>query len=359
MKIEVNKIKPNPFKKQINKGKLNREQIDKIKQNLNKIGFFGVLTLTKRKDNYYLVCGHHRLQALKEFYGDKHKVSYEIKDYDGDQLLKAMVIENLAQRGGSFQEEKENIVMIEKHLNDNSDVLQDCRESRQSSIKSPLKSKREDLQKATSQDIAFWLDENSGKVIKKDVIINMLNIHHRLDKELEEEIIKTHDQPKEIRENTLNYSQAVILSSIEDKQEQRELAKALKNSKEIRVREQGKLITEYKKSDNKIKEKVRKGDIDIKDISFENHKKEVGNFNLNRDKLFLEQHIDLRQTLSSLFTEKLFLNKSSPTELEVTYHYILNWVKKDLIPFMKEIEIELKKKGSEKIVYFDLNERRK
>jgi len=76
---------------------------------------------------------------------------------------------------------------------------------------------------------------------------------------------------------------------------------------------------------------------------------------LNREKLYLEHHIELRDTLNKLLGEKLFLKKSPSTELEVTYHYITNWIKKDLIPFMKEIENELRKRGSEeKIIYYDL-----
>lgn len=31
MKLKLNQLKPNPFKKKISKGELNKEQIDKIK----------------------------------------------------------------------------------------------------------------------------------------------------------------------------------------------------------------------------------------------------------------------------------------------------------------------------------------
>jgi len=78
---------------------------------------------------------------------------------------------------------------------------------------------------------------------------------------------KKHDKSKLVRdEESLNYTQAVILSSIEDKQEQKDLAKVLKNSREQRVREQGKLLSKYKEAPEEVKEKIRDGKLNLIDI---------------------------------------------------------------------------------------------
>ncbi len=98
MKIKLSELKPNPFKKQISKGLLNKEQVDKIKSNIKELGFFGSLPVFKKDNQYYLIAGHHRTQALKEIYGKEHEVEVTISNYNEDQVFKGMVIENLTQR---------------------------------------------------------------------------------------------------------------------------------------------------------------------------------------------------------------------------------------------------------------------
>ena len=102
MKLKISELKPNPFKKQISKGKLNYEQVQKIKQNLDELGFFGSLPVFKKGDKYYLVSGHHRIQALKEKFGKDYKIEVDIKNYNEDQIFRGMVVENLTHRAGEF-----------------------------------------------------------------------------------------------------------------------------------------------------------------------------------------------------------------------------------------------------------------
>jgi hypothetical protein len=110
-----------------------------------------------------------------------------------------------------------------------------------------------------------------------DKITEILNISHNLDENLRKTIEKKHDNTAEERRDgkTLNMSQAVMLSHIKDKKEQKLLAKALLRTEEARVREQGKLVTEYKQSPQEIKNKVNSGELDLIDVPIEKLRAEI------------------------------------------------------------------------------------
>jgi hypothetical protein len=271
MKLKLSQLKPNPFKKEINGGKLNKEQVEKIKANIKQLGLMGSLPAFKKDGQFYLVNGHHRVQALKEVYGKDFEIDVDVKDYSEDQIFRGMVIENLTQRSGEYREEKDNIVAVRKYLAEYSEEFKKIRESNRG--ESPRLKGGEYLKAVTANDIAEWIDANTGKVIDKDEIIDLLNINDHLAPELEKTVVKKHDKTKEIRDDeSLNYTQAIILSRIEDKKEQKDLAIALKKTPEQRVREQTKLITQYKDASEETKQKVREGELDLKDVLIENIK---------------------------------------------------------------------------------------
>lgn len=279
MKLKLSLIHPNPNKKKINQGKLNREQIKKIKSNIEKLGFFGSLPIVKINDRYYLVSGHHRHQALLETYGKDYEVEVDLKKYNDEQILRGMVIENLTQRTGDFQELKENILLVEDYLNKHPKSLNTLRESRNID---ESRQKLPEMQKAVAKDISIWIDNATGDIISHDVITEMINIARNLNPELVQEVRKKHDKGFDVRsDNSLNYTQAVMLSSINNHKEQKQLAKALKKSQEQRVREQGKLLSVYKTLDDnnleekEIKQKVKKGELDLKDLPVEKFKLEI------------------------------------------------------------------------------------
>jgi len=121
--------------------------------------------------------------------------------------------------------------------------------------------------KATSSDISFWIDKKTEEVISHDVINQNLNIFHKLDPEIRKNVEKKHDKSKDERENkNANYTQAILLSGIKDHKEQRALLKVLKNSREQRVREQGRLVTQYKYAPEEVKEQIKKRVVDLADI---------------------------------------------------------------------------------------------
>ena len=276
MKIKIKELNPNPFKKEISKGRLNREQINKIKSNISELGFFGSLPIFKKGDKYHLIAGHHRLQALKEVYGNDHQVNVEVENYNQEQIFKAMVIENISQRGNEFMELNENIVAIENHLNKNKEILIALRESRKADSPMSRLTGSKEFEKATASDISYWIDKKKEDVISHDTITQHLNIYHKLDPKLRETVEKKHNKSKEERaEESLNLTQAHFLSSFEDKNEQNDLAKSIKDSREQRTREQGKLLSEYKKAMEETKKKVRDREMDLADVPIENLKAEI------------------------------------------------------------------------------------
>ena len=148
MKLKLSQLKPNPFKKQISKGELNQEQVDKIKANIKELGFFGSLPVFKKGDNFHLIAGHHRTQALKEVLGKNGEVEVTVSNYNEDQVFKGMVVENLTQRTNDFMELNENIAAIEGYINSHKDILSTLRDSRKVNV-----DRLESKDKATASDI--------------------------------------------------------------------------------------------------------------------------------------------------------------------------------------------------------------
>ena len=264
MKIKLSKLKPNPFKKQISKGELNKEQVNKIKANIKELGFFDALPVFKKGDNFHLVAGHHRLQALKEAFGKNYEVEVVVNDYSEEQVAKGMIIENLTQRSDDYREKSDNVLFAKYFMSERKEILQRCRMESGRHIE---KLKDEYKDKVTANDISEWIDKNSGDVIHKNEINELIRIKENLNPKLEKEVNKKHSKSAEEREDdTPNYTQAIILSGIEDKKEQEQLLKVLKSSREQRVRNQSALITQYKKAPDKVKEQIKKGEVDLADI---------------------------------------------------------------------------------------------
>ena len=366
MKVKLSQLKSNPFKKEINKGKFDRAQINRLKSNLKELGLMGSIPARKNGKNIEMVSHHHRVQALKEVYDSNYEIEVTLKDYSNEQMLRGMVIENLTQRVDDFKEVNENLKVIQKYLM----TVQTLNTHKKLDKKGRINRQEET---GSVRQINKWLNKN-GEVLSIGTISMHLKIAENLDKELYDRIEKTHygNASRRTDKDVLSQTQADYLSSIEDKEEQKDLFKALKNTKEERVREQGKLLSKYKKADEELKKKIREGKRDLVIFSDKEDKlvqakeeklKEAIGLNetidLKRAKLNIEHHIEQRQKINHIFGDKLFLQQSPVSELEITYHYYMNWIKKELIPFLKEIEIEIKKKNDKsEIKYYDIIERR-
>jgi len=251
LKIEVGKLLPNPFKKNINHGKMNEEQVTKIMSNMKELGLMGALPVFKKGDSYYLISGHHRIEAIKRTFGKNHVIPVIVHDYTEDNVLRGMVVENLSQRGNAFMEELANLQMIREHLK---------KQFRSPGERNP-KGGRPD-EPASVRDIYSWLNKNA-EVMSIGKISQTLNIADELAPELLDKVKKekgfdTHD--------SLGIKQAHALTKIKDHKEQKALAKLIQK-KPIHQDDLAKGLSAYQKAPESIKNKVLSGEIDIQDIN--------------------------------------------------------------------------------------------
>lgn len=263
MKLKLNQLKPNPFKKNINGGKLDEDTIKKIKSNIKELGLMGSLPVFKKDNQYFLIAGHHRVEALKRTFGKEHEISVDIKDYSEDQILRGMVIENLTQQDNEHKEERANIVTIRDYLNKHKDVLEGLRSARQPSKFSNINS----FDKACASDISFWIDKGNGDVISHDKVTNLININDNLSPDLLGLVEKKKTKNKD--EKSITVMEAVELSKIPDKKEQKEVLKAIKEVDEGRPYQ---LVSKYRSASDEVKEKVRSGEISLSEVDIESFK---------------------------------------------------------------------------------------
>ncbi len=116
MKIKVGELKPNPYKAFVEEGKLNQEQVERLKASEEELGMMTSIPVVKRGKDYHLVSHHHRVEALKQKYGKDYEVEVTVHDYTDEQLMRGMVVENLTQRAGDFREELQNLTAIRRFL---------------------------------------------------------------------------------------------------------------------------------------------------------------------------------------------------------------------------------------------------
>lgn len=92
MKIRVEDIKPNPFRR-IPSYPINKEKIESLKISIKDTSFWDNILVRPDGDGYELAYGHHRLLALKEL-GIK-EIDIPVRELDNCSMLKIMANENL------------------------------------------------------------------------------------------------------------------------------------------------------------------------------------------------------------------------------------------------------------------------
>lgn len=259
MKAKLKDLYPNPYKNWISEGQLNEEQVKKLEASLDKLGLMGSIPVTKIDDKLCLISHHHRVAAMKNKYGDDYEVEVTIHDYNKEQLFRGMVVENLTQRQGEFREETQNLVAIRKYLKENPTACPDSGHADDS-----RKDTKGIMDAGSIRNIEAWLNDQ-GEIMARGKIHSLLQIHDKLDPELQEKIEKVHsgDADRRTDEDVVPLTRAVQLSTFDDPDEQKDLAKALNKSSEQRVREQSKLLSKYKRASEEEKDKIRSGKKDI------------------------------------------------------------------------------------------------
>ena len=116
MKIPISSIKPNPFKKFINDGKLDKERVGKMEESIAHGTLPNYFSVRKAGAGYELCSGHHRLEGFKRKHGKDFKVEVGVVDFSDETMLVDMVRENLTQRDSDFQDTESSVVLARAWL---------------------------------------------------------------------------------------------------------------------------------------------------------------------------------------------------------------------------------------------------
>jgi len=266
MKVKLCDLEPNPFKKYINEGRLNKDRIAILKESIDHGTLPEHFYCRKNNGKWELTSGHHSIGALKEIKGFNYEVDVTEVDFSDEQMLIDMVRENITQRDTDFHDTREGIVLARNWLQSGeTDVkrfntcLKDGRKA----------GEQHQPQPDSYRSIATFLSKN-GKAVSYGTVSNYLKIHDRLSPKLLTIVNKqdhaTASSGKKDKE-TIGVRDAIKIATItEDWDEQEDLVGALQNSREQHGNLKQTNLTAYSNAPDEIKDKVRSGEIDLADV---------------------------------------------------------------------------------------------
>jgi len=264
IKIELKDINPNPFKKEIDGGNINEEQVQKLMEGYKQTTFHeNILARKNKKGKYELVYGHHRLEAAKRVYGKNYKISLNIVDYNDKQMIIDLCRENLTQRYNEFRQEMDAVLLVKKYLatcDEPSHVV--------------IRKQGGGLQPSgdSARDIATFLSKE-GKVISYHKVADLIRMNEKLSLNILNKIKKY--EGNENKEDKVTYEQARIISTLEDRDEQEELLNAVQKAKKESGGRSDKLLNGYKNASEEVKKKVRDGEISLVEVPIERLKEDI------------------------------------------------------------------------------------
>jgi len=275
VKLKLSELNQNPFKKYINKGKLNPDRIAVLKESIEHGTLPEHFYVRRRKDGKYeLTSGHHKVSALKSAKGADYSVDITLVDFSDEQMLIDMVRENITQRDTDFHDTREGIVLSRNWLqSESTDVKQ---------FNNGWKQQQDNQGKFISdkcyRSIATFLSKN-GKAVSYGTVSNYLKIHDRLCPELLH-IVEKQDHATDASgkkdKKTIGVRDAIKISTITDNwNEQKDLVEALRNTREQHGNEKQTNLTAYNNASDDIKQQVRQGNLDLADVEDEIDKQEL------------------------------------------------------------------------------------
>ena len=185
VKIRIEEIKFNPFKKFINGGKLEDERVDKLVESIEhgtlQPNFVG---RKNDKGQYEISSGHHRIGAFKKKFGKDFKVEFMPVKFSDEQMLVDMVRENLTQRGeGNFRDTEESLILSRNYIVKHPEVAKRFGDFPNG------QGSRNDLgdNYISAKTISKFLSRN-GKAVSRELVRQYINIHDNLDKDLHKKI---------------------------------------------------------------------------------------------------------------------------------------------------------------------------
>ena len=351
---KIHEIHPNPYKHRIGDGKLNQEQIDILKASISELGLMGTIPCVEIESKIHQISHHHRLEAIRQLYGEDYDVEIEIKDYSDEQLFRGMVNENITQRNGDFREETDNCLAVSQYLIENKIFFDEngnktavlSQNTRLSDGRN--KPEQNKPQYGSVRQVERWINkfcQKDSPILTKERIAELIRLKMNLPQDMYNKVILTHRGPLSNRGTEICKTQALYLATSEfDDDEKRDLAKVLINSREGRVRKQSSLLAAYKKAPETIKEDVRKQRIDIADVEDEIDRKKLTDIANDRPKWFFMPHFeerlrgfnsDVRNLEQRISYFAVVFNSGNFKE---KYHKLSTKQKKELDNMIKDVE---------------------
>jgi hypothetical protein len=94
LKIKIKKLKPNPYR-QIECYPLDELRLSALKISIENTGFWDNILCRKHGVYYEIAYGHHRLEALRQLYGDDYEIDIPCKKISDADMVKIMADENI------------------------------------------------------------------------------------------------------------------------------------------------------------------------------------------------------------------------------------------------------------------------
>jgi ParB-like chromosome segregation protein Spo0J len=215
MEIQLKDLYPNPFKGHINGGKLNGGKIERLKESIQKDGFWDNILCRKVNGNYELAYGHHRIEAAKQLLGKDYVVDIPCKNLSDEAMLRILGNEN------NFQNEELVIYQIDQVLATKEFLEKNPQISKQ------WKSEQSDGHGQKPGDvisISKFLGEQNWS---KSKVADLLKMHENLHPEVLAEVRNAGNKGND--HNVISKTHALHLSQIKDKKKQKQVAERVKN----------------------------------------------------------------------------------------------------------------------------------
>lgn len=116
MKIGLSELNPNPFKKFINGGKLDKARIELLKESIKKDGFWDNVICRKVDGKYEIAYGHHRLEAAKQELGKDYVVDIPVKSLTDEMMVRILGNENAMQNEEYAIYQVDQVLLAKKWL---------------------------------------------------------------------------------------------------------------------------------------------------------------------------------------------------------------------------------------------------
>ena len=93
MSFRIADIRHNPFRN-VSRYPLQEEKVKALRESLHSTGYWGNLVARLKDGKPELAFGHHRLEALRQVYGDDEEIDLIIRDYNDEKMLRVTAREN-------------------------------------------------------------------------------------------------------------------------------------------------------------------------------------------------------------------------------------------------------------------------